>query len=124
LNRALIRHRYMAGDVIKMAVVLDHKANLREVRVIFAHAYDEHASVMGRGTPHPISDRDSDGSIRSHVNAEIALPRGVTPGVYKLVRVTTRQREVGSDTSQKTRDYRTPSRAPSRWSGNPRTHPT
>jgi hypothetical protein len=40
-----------------LAVALDHKADLREVRVIFAHAYVENASVMARGTPHPISER-------------------------------------------------------------------
>jgi hypothetical protein len=77
----------MAGDVIKMAVVLDHKANLSEVRVIFAHVYDENATVIGKGAPHPISERGADGSMRSRVDAEITLPRGVTPGVYKLVRV-------------------------------------
>jgi hypothetical protein len=77
----------MAGDVIKMAVVLDHKANLSEVRVIFAHAYDENATVIGRGTPHLVAERGADGAMRSRVDAEITLLRGVTPGVYELVRV-------------------------------------
>jgi hypothetical protein len=71
-----------------LAVVLDHKANLREVRVIFAHAYVENASVMARGTPHPISERGTDSYMRSCVDAEVTLPRGVRPGVYKLARVT------------------------------------
>jgi hypothetical protein len=87
LKRAPNRRRYMAGDAIKMAVVLDHKANLSEVRVVFAHAFDENATVMGRGTPHPISERGADGSIRSRLDAEITLPRTVIPGVYRLVRV-------------------------------------
>jgi hypothetical protein len=87
LKRTSSRCRYIAGDVIKMAIVLDHKANLREVRVIFAHADVENASVMARGTPHPISERGTDGSMRSCVDAEVTLPRGINPGVYKLVRV-------------------------------------
>jgi hypothetical protein len=36
LNLASNRRQYSAGDVIKLAVVLDHKGNLREVRVIFS----------------------------------------------------------------------------------------
>jgi len=87
LDRIPNRRRYMAGEVIKLAVVLDHKANLREVRVVFAHAYKENATLLGRGTPHPISDRGADGSMRSRVDAEITWPRGAVPGVYKLVRV-------------------------------------
>ena len=72
----------MAGDAIKMAVVLDHKADLREVRVVFAHSYDENATVMGKGAPHPISERGTDGCMRSRVDVEITLPRTVIPGVY------------------------------------------
>jgi hypothetical protein len=87
LDRATNKRRYMPGDAIKLAVVLDHKANLSEVRVVFAHAYDENATVIGRGTPHPISERGADGSMRSRLDAEITLPRGVTPGVYNLIRV-------------------------------------
>jgi hypothetical protein len=123
LDRATNKRRYMPGDAIKLAVVLDHKANLSEVRVVFAHAYDENATVIGRGTPHPISERGADGSMRSRLDAEITLPRGVTPGSITLSESATRRRGAGSDTSQKSRDCQTPSRAPLRCSENPKTHP-
>ena len=87
MDRIPNRRRYMAGDVIKLAIVLDHKANLREVRVVFAHAYKENATLLGRGTPHRISERGADGTMKSRVDAKITWPRGAVPGVYKLVRV-------------------------------------
>ena len=42
---------------------------------------------MARGCPRPISDRGADGSIMSRLEAEITLPRVVTPGVYELTRI-------------------------------------
>ena len=80
--------RYEAGDTVKLAIVLDHRANLGEVRVIFAHLRDKTAPpLVARGEPCPISDRGADGSIESRLEAEIMLPRAVVPGIYKLVRI-------------------------------------
>jgi len=80
--------RYKAGDTVKLEIVLHHRANLKEVRAIFTHKYDKSAPpLMARGQPRPISDRDAAGSIRSRLNAEITLPRAVTPGVYELARI-------------------------------------
>ena len=80
--------RYAAGDTIKLEIVLHHRANLKEVRVIFTHEHDKSAApLMARGQPRPISERGADGSIMSRLNAEITLPRAVTPGAYELARI-------------------------------------
>jgi hypothetical protein len=82
-----------------MAIVLDHKANLREVRVIFAHSYEQNASVMARGTPHPISERGIDGSVRSRVDAELTLPEVSALESINSSVSATRRRGVDLDTS-------------------------
>jgi hypothetical protein len=74
--------RYEAGDTVKLEIVLHHRANLREVRVVFEHTHDKSvAPLIARGRPHPISERGSDGSIQSRLQAEIVIPRALTPGV-------------------------------------------
>lgn len=88
MERAQNNRRYEAGDTVKLEIVLHHRANLREVRVIFEHRRDKTAApLMARGQPRPISKRGPDGSIRSRLDAEIMLPRAVTPGVYELARI-------------------------------------
>ena len=80
--------RYEAGDTVKLEIVLHHRANLREVRAIFTHKHDRSAApLIARGQPRPISERRTDGSIRSHLDAEIVIPRALTPGVYELIRI-------------------------------------
>ena len=80
--------RYEAGDTVKLEIVLHHKANLKEVRAIFEHTRDKSAPpLMARGQPRPTSDRGADGSITSHLEAEITLSRAVTPGTYELTRI-------------------------------------
>ncbi len=80
--------RYEAGDTVKLEIVLHHRANLKEVRAIFEHTLEKCATpLMARGCPRPISDRSADGSITSRLEAEIALPRTVTLGVYELARI-------------------------------------
>jgi len=80
--------RYQAGDTVKLELVLHHGANLKEVRVIFEHTHDRSvAPLIARGRPHPISERGSDGSIQSRLQAEIVIPRALTPGVYELTRI-------------------------------------
>ena len=79
---------YKAGDTVKLEIVLHHRANLKEVRVIFTHKHDKSAApLMARGQPRQISERGADGSIMSHLEAEITLPRAVTPGDYELERI-------------------------------------
>ena len=88
MDRAHNDGRYAAGDTIKLEIVLHHRANLREARAIFTHKHDNTAPpLMARGEPRPISDRGADGSITSRLEAEITLPRAVTPGVYELTRI-------------------------------------
>jgi hypothetical protein len=80
--------RYEPGDTVRLEIVLHHRANLREVRLIFVHTHDKNAApLIARGQPRPMSDRSADGSIRSRLEAEITLPRAVTPGVYELARI-------------------------------------
>ena len=79
---------YKAGDTIKLELVLHHRANLREVRLVFEHTHEKSvAPLIARGRPRPISDRASDGSSQSRLQAEIAIPGALTPGVYKLTRI-------------------------------------
>jgi hypothetical protein len=83
------RRRYAAGDIVRLNIALVHKANLKEVRVVFAHEDGEQA-LMGRAKPRPISpitDHAAYEPITSVLEAEITIPRGATPGVYKLERI-------------------------------------
>jgi hypothetical protein len=80
--------RYEAGDTVKLEIVLHHRANLKEVRVVFEHTHDKSvAPLIARGRPRPISERGSDGSIKSRLQAEIGIPGTLTPGVYELTRI-------------------------------------
>ena len=79
---------YKAGDTVKLELVLHHRANLREVRVVFEHTRDKSvAPLIARGRPRPISERASDGSIQSRLQAEIVIPGALAPGVYELTRI-------------------------------------
>ena len=79
--------RYAAGDKVKLKMMLHHRANLKEVGVVFAHRHDETMTIVGRGKPYPISDRATDAAKRSHFDVEITIPRGNAPGVYKFDRI-------------------------------------
>jgi len=79
--------RHTAGNTFKLKVVFDHKANLREVRVVFAHKYNETMTIVGRGKPYPISDQTTKAAQRSRVDVEITIPRGITSGICKLDRI-------------------------------------
>lgn len=80
--------RYEAGDTVKLEIVLHHRVNLREVRAIFTHKHATTAApLIARGQPRPISEWGTDGSIRSRLDAEIVIPRALTPGVYELTRI-------------------------------------
>ena len=80
--------RYQAGDPLKLEIVLHHRANLKEVRAIFEHTRDKCvAPLIARGRPRPISERASEGSIQSRLQAEIVIPGALTTGVYELTRI-------------------------------------
>jgi hypothetical protein len=80
--------RYEAGDTVKLELVLHHRANLREVRLVFEHSHDRSvAPLIARGRPRPISERGSDGSMKSRLKTEIVIPGTLTPGVYELTRI-------------------------------------
>ena len=81
--------RYEAGDTVKLTTLLDHKATLKDVRLVFAHEHERSSvpPLIARGEPTPVSERGADGSIRSRVDTEITLPRTVVPGIYHLVRI-------------------------------------
>jgi hypothetical protein len=87
MDEAHNERRYSAGDTFMLKVVLDCKANLREVRVVFAHRSDETMTIVGRSKPYPISDRATDAAKRSRVDVEITIPRSKTLGIYKLDRI-------------------------------------
>ena len=88
MDRTQSGRRYEAGDTVKLEIVLHHRVNLREVRAIFTHKHDTTAApLIARGQPRPISERSADGSIRSRLDAEIVIPRALTPGVYELTRI-------------------------------------
>jgi hypothetical protein len=72
--------RYKAGDTVKLEIVLHHRANLREVRVVFEHTRNKSvAPLIARGRPRPIPERGSDGSMRSRLEVEIVIPGTLTP---------------------------------------------
>lgn len=80
--------RYEAGDKLKLEIVLHHRANLKEVRLVFEHIHDKSvAPLIARGRPRPISERSLDGSISSRLQAEIVIPGTLTPGIYELTRI-------------------------------------
>jgi hypothetical protein len=80
--------RYEAGDTVKLELVLHHRANLREVRLVFEHTHDKCvAPLIARGRPYPTSERGSDGSMESRLQTEIVIPGTLTRGVYELTRI-------------------------------------
>ena len=100
--------RYEAGDTVKLEIVLHHRANLKEVRVVFENTHDRSvAPLIARGRPRPISERGSDGSIMSRLEVEIVIPGALTPGVYELTRISYETAGDSEDTYQKARTLRT-----------------
>jgi|SRR5215208_307222 len=80
--------RYEAGDTLKLEIMLRHRANLKEVRAIFTHKHDKTVPpLIARGQPSAISERGTDGSINSRVDAKVTLLPAAVPGIYKLIRI-------------------------------------
>lgn len=81
--------RYMAGDVVRMGLVLEHAANLSRVFVAFSHERDPLTELYFEATYFPAksSEWTADGSKRSRVVLEAPVPPETVPGVYRLNRV-------------------------------------
>lgn len=81
--------RYMAGDVVRMGLVLEHAANLSRVFVAFSHERDPLTELYFEATHFPAegSEWTADGTKKSRVMLEAPVPPETVAGVYKLNRV-------------------------------------
>ena len=81
--------RYMAGDIVRAELVLEHAANLSRVFVAFSHERDPLTELYFETTHFPAegNERMADGARRSRVLLEAPVPPETVPGVYTLNRV-------------------------------------
>ena len=80
--------RYMAGDVIRIVLVLEHAANLARVFVAFSHEQD-HLTELYFETISQFETEEgpTGGAKRSRVLLEAPVPPEAAAGVYELTRV-------------------------------------
>lgn len=82
------RRRYLAGDVIRMELSLEHSTNLARVFVAFSHGQDPLTEFYFETTSFPAAEAQASGSVRrSRVRLESPVPPETVPGVYSLTRV-------------------------------------
>lgn len=81
--------RYMAGDIVRAELVLEHAANLSRIFVAFSHKRDPLTELYFEATHFPAegNERTADGTRRSRVLLEAPVPPETVPGVYALDRV-------------------------------------
>jgi hypothetical protein len=83
--------RYMAGDVIRIGLVLEHAANLARVFVAFSHEQDHLTELYFETTSLFETEEDPTGATggakRSRVLLEAPVPPEAVAGVYELTRV-------------------------------------
>ena len=80
--------RYMAGDVVRMGLVLEHAANLSRVFVAFSHERDPLTELYFEAAHFPAENSEwANGAKRSRVMLEASIPPETVPGVYALNRV-------------------------------------
>jgi hypothetical protein len=83
--------RYMAGDVIRIGLVLEHAANLARVFVAFSHEQDHLTELYFETTSLFETEEDpagaTGGAKRSRVLLEAPVPPEAVAGVYELTRV-------------------------------------
>lgn len=79
--------QYMAGDVIRLELVLEHAANLARLFVAFSHEQDRLTELYFETTSFPAEGEASGVSKRSRVPLETPVPPSAVPGVYELTRV-------------------------------------
>ena len=83
-----VGRRYMAGDVIRMGLVLEHAANLSRVFVAFSHERDPLTEFYFETASFPPAEVEAAGGVRrSRVSLESSVPPETIPGVYTLTRV-------------------------------------
>ena len=83
--------RYMAGDVIRLDLVLEHATNLARVFVAFSHERDPLTELYFETNSFPEGMAGFGGAAgdakRSRVLLEAHVPPETVPGVYGLTRV-------------------------------------
>ena len=80
--------RYMAGDVIRIGLVLEHAANLARVFVAFSHEVDHLTELYFETTSQFETEHGTTGfAKRSRVMLEAPVPPEAVAGVYELTRV-------------------------------------
>ena len=83
--------RYMAGDVIRIGLVLEHAANLARVFVAFSHEQDRLTELYLETTSQFETEEGPTGATggakRSRVLLEAPVPPEAVAGVYELTRV-------------------------------------
>ena len=79
--------RYVAGDVIRMELALEHSTNLARVFVAFSHERDPLTEFYFETTSFPAPQVGAAGVRRSRVLLESPVPPETIPGVYSLTRV-------------------------------------
>ena len=80
--------RYVAGDVIRMELALEHSTNLARVFVAFSHERDPLTEFYFEATSFPAPEVGAAGGVRrSQVLLESPVPPETIPGVYTLTRI-------------------------------------
>ena len=79
--------RYVAGDVIRMELALEHSTNLARVFVAFSHERDPLTEFYFETTSFPTAEVGAAGVRRSRVLLESPVPPETIPGVYSLTHV-------------------------------------
>jgi hypothetical protein len=80
--------RYMAGDVIRIGLVLEHAANLARVFVTFSHEVDHLTELyFETASQFETEGGTTGGAKRSRVLLETPVPPEALAGVYELTRV-------------------------------------
>lgn len=78
----------MAGDVIRVGLVLEHAANLARVFVAFSNVEDHLTEFYFETAASFATEREAGGaSKRSVVTLEAHVPPEAVPGTYELTRV-------------------------------------
>ncbi len=79
--------RYMAGDVIRLELVLEHAMNLSRVFVAFSHESEPLTEFYFESTSFPESGQSAGVTKRSRMPMEAAVSPETTAGVYRLDRI-------------------------------------
>lgn len=77
--------RYVAGDIVRMELSLEHTMNLARVFVAFSHERDPLTEFYFETTSFP--EAETAGIRRSRLRLESPVPPETVPGVYALARI-------------------------------------